>query len=419
MGSHRRTFMGALLGGVALNALSRTNAFADTAQYAYDALGRLIGVTYSDGSSIAYTYDAAGNRTIVQQTSNQPAPTGSFSANPTTITAGASSSLSWTSANATSASIDNGVGAVTPVAGGSVNVSPTATTVYTLTLIGPGGSTTRQATVTVTPSAFAATIPITGAGPVNLRALANTAGYDGARNATITFTVASGVTITGAAGAINGGNGGIAIDTGDWPSGFTISLALQNAGTIRGGGGGGGKGAGGDSSIPGPIAGGNGGQGGDALYARLALTITNSGTIQAGGGGGGGGGAWQFFDQANLEYSYWNGGGGGGGFPNGGLGQQGVADADVASDGATGTGASGGAGGAGGATGAGARATGAGGAGGNAGVAGAAGAVASGTAGTIYQKVGNGLGAAAGYAVRKNGFTVNVTNTGSIFGPVL
>ena len=42
-------------------------AIADT--YQYDALGRLIGVVYSDGSTIAYTYDAAGNRTVVTQTS--------------------------------------------------------------------------------------------------------------------------------------------------------------------------------------------------------------------------------------------------------------------------------------------------------------------------------------------------------------
>lgn len=40
-------------------------AFADT--YTYDQYGRLTGVTYSDGSSVIYTYDAAGNRTVVVQ----------------------------------------------------------------------------------------------------------------------------------------------------------------------------------------------------------------------------------------------------------------------------------------------------------------------------------------------------------------
>lgn len=35
--------------------------------YTYDAYGRLTSVTYSDGSSVTYTYDAAGNRLTVAQ----------------------------------------------------------------------------------------------------------------------------------------------------------------------------------------------------------------------------------------------------------------------------------------------------------------------------------------------------------------
>jgi hypothetical protein len=40
-------------------------ARADT--YTYDEHGRLKTVTYTDGSSISYSYDDAGNRTVVVQ----------------------------------------------------------------------------------------------------------------------------------------------------------------------------------------------------------------------------------------------------------------------------------------------------------------------------------------------------------------
>lgn len=46
------------------------HAAAGTESYAYDARGRLISVTYPDGSTIGYAYDAAGNRT----SSGKPLP---------------------------------------------------------------------------------------------------------------------------------------------------------------------------------------------------------------------------------------------------------------------------------------------------------------------------------------------------------
>jgi Ig-like domain-containing protein len=75
------------------------------------------------------------------------APTVTFSANPATLAQGQSSTLSWSTTNATSVSIDNGIGAV--AIGGSFTVSPTATTTYTLTATGPGETTTAAVTVTV------------------------------------------------------------------------------------------------------------------------------------------------------------------------------------------------------------------------------------------------------------------------------
>lgn len=74
-----------------------------------------------------------------------------FTANPSTITAGQSSTLSWGAVtNATSAVIDQGIGGVgTP---GSVVVKPATTTTYIMTATGCGGTTTQQVTVVVNPA---------------------------------------------------------------------------------------------------------------------------------------------------------------------------------------------------------------------------------------------------------------------------
>ena len=74
-------------------------------------------------------------------------PTVSISANPGVIVYGESSTLSWTSTNAESATIDKGIGNV-PLSG-SITVSPVGTTTYTITVTGPGGTATDQVLVTV------------------------------------------------------------------------------------------------------------------------------------------------------------------------------------------------------------------------------------------------------------------------------
>ncbi len=80
-----------------------------------------------------------------------------LTANPDTITSGQSTTLSWTTKNATSAQINNGVGPVA-VPSGSTSVNPTQTTTYTLTATGAGGSVTAQATVTVNATASLSSI---------------------------------------------------------------------------------------------------------------------------------------------------------------------------------------------------------------------------------------------------------------------
>lgn len=86
------------------------------------------------------------------------APQVTLSASPNSIAAGASATLSWSTQNATSLTIDNGIGQVA-VPSGSVMVHPAATTSYTATASGPGGNATGGATVTVQGT--------TAGGPIN------------------------------------------------------------------------------------------------------------------------------------------------------------------------------------------------------------------------------------------------------------
>ncbi|MFA5952537.1 MAG: RHS repeat domain-containing protein [Hyphomicrobium sp.] len=245
------------------------------------------------------------------------------------------------------------------------------------------------------PPPFIATIAVAGAAPVDLRTLADQAGYTDARDAEIIFSIVSATTIIGAA---NSTGGGIAVDTGAWPiSTRSISLELVVAGKLYGGGGAGGMGA---TTKPGT----SGAPGGDAVFCRapLRITVAPGGEIKAGGGGGGGGGAYR---TSGTLVRGANGSGGGGGFPNGLRGTANVYGG-LYGYGAPGTTTGGGAGGVGFDGG------GAGGRGGNAGEAGAGGLAASG-AGTRYAP---GPGGAAGYAIRKNGFSVVVQNNGTISG---
>ncbi len=76
-----------------------------------------------------------------------PAPTASISANPTSVEKGLPVTLTWQSSNASSVSI-SGIGAVPT--NGSQQVSPTSTTLYTLTAQGPGGTAEATANVIVT-----------------------------------------------------------------------------------------------------------------------------------------------------------------------------------------------------------------------------------------------------------------------------
>jgi OOP family OmpA-OmpF porin len=78
-----------------------------------------------------------------------PAPSVSISATPPAIEQGQCATLSWTSADAASASIDQGVGSVAP--SGTKEVCPGGTTSYMITATGAGGTRTASTTVNVKP----------------------------------------------------------------------------------------------------------------------------------------------------------------------------------------------------------------------------------------------------------------------------
>ncbi|MCF6252500.1 MAG: PKD domain-containing protein [Methylococcaceae bacterium] len=112
-------------------------------------------VTVSPAVTTTYTLTATGDSgtttssvTINIQPPSQPPTIDSFAASPATISAGQSASLSWTTTGADSVSIDNG-GGTGLLADSNTLVTPVATTSYTLTATGPGGTVTATQTVTV------------------------------------------------------------------------------------------------------------------------------------------------------------------------------------------------------------------------------------------------------------------------------
>jgi hypothetical protein len=72
----------------------------------------------------------------------------SFYAEPSSISSGENSTLHWQVSDATSVSIDQGIGVVATISG-STAVSPTVTTTYTLTAINASGTVTATTTVMV------------------------------------------------------------------------------------------------------------------------------------------------------------------------------------------------------------------------------------------------------------------------------
>ncbi|MGH9772667.1 MAG: peptidoglycan-associated lipoprotein Pal [Candidatus Acidiferrales bacterium] len=84
-------------------------------------------------------------------------PTVTLNATPASIQSGQTSTLAWSSTNATDLDIEPGVGKVSPQ--GSTPVTPSDSTTYTITATGSGGSATASARVDVAAAATTAAPP--------------------------------------------------------------------------------------------------------------------------------------------------------------------------------------------------------------------------------------------------------------------
>jgi hypothetical protein len=114
------------------------------------------------GATTNYSCTAANpqgtqSSTAASLTVNQP-PTCKLSASPSTIAKGGSSTLSYSSTNASSFTISPVVGSVPVNTSGSRSVSPTVTTTYTGSVTGPGGS--ASCTVPTLPAGSTKTVTI-------------------------------------------------------------------------------------------------------------------------------------------------------------------------------------------------------------------------------------------------------------------
>jgi hypothetical protein len=136
-----------------------TNANSCTASGGWSGTRGTSGsLTISPNVTTTYTLTCLGlnnssisrSVTVLVNSAPVPAPTLTFSAAPTSITSGQSSTLTWVSGNASSCTA-SGAWSGTKTLSGSFSVTPTSNATYTLTCANSAGATiVRSATVTVT-----------------------------------------------------------------------------------------------------------------------------------------------------------------------------------------------------------------------------------------------------------------------------
>ena len=109
-------------------------------------------ITVTPTETTTYTITATGyGRTdtvnvMLTIITGYPPPTALISSDENLLNLGDSTTLRWTTSNADTVSIDQGIGTVE--AEGAIQVTPGVNTTYTITAIGPGGTVTERVTVT-------------------------------------------------------------------------------------------------------------------------------------------------------------------------------------------------------------------------------------------------------------------------------
>ena len=177
----------------------------------------------------------------------------SLTGTPTQISAGDAVTLAWQTQNATSITIDNGVGSVTPVAAGSTIVHPTTSTTYIATVANAAGSVHCQTSVQVV------TTPPPPPGPSCVQLTANATTIAPGQSVTLSWVTSNATAIS-----IDNGIGNVTpVASGSTtvtPSGTTTYTA----------------------TVPGAAL---------NTACQVTITVQSTGcTSNCGGGGGGGGG---------------------------------------------------------------------------------------------------------------------------------
>ena len=141
-------------GGSAMLSWSSTNASSCAASGGWSGSEPTSGSASTGALSTTTTFTLAcsgpgGNASQAVTVNVSAPPTVTLSASPTTVTSGGSAMLSWSSTNASSCTGSGGWSGNEPTSGSASTGAVSATTAYTLTCSGAGGSASQSVTVSV------------------------------------------------------------------------------------------------------------------------------------------------------------------------------------------------------------------------------------------------------------------------------